>query len=51
MTLYAVPAIALDRSSEFLSGALLALLVVAYLRLERLRITDAGRGGRCSPWR
>jgi len=42
MTLYAVPAVALDLSSQFLSGALLALLVVAYLRLERLRITDAG---------
>ena len=42
VTLYAVPAVALDLSAEFLSGALLALLVVAYLRLERLRITDAG---------
>ena len=42
VTIYAVPAVALDLSSEFLSGALLALLVVAYLRLERLRITDAG---------
>ena len=42
VTLYAVPAVALDLSSEFLSGALLALLVVAYLRLERLQITDAG---------
>jgi transglutaminase-like putative cysteine protease len=45
VTLYAVPAVALDLSSEFLSGALLALLVVAYLRLERLRITDAGAAG------
>ena len=43
-TLYVVPAVALDLSSEFLSGALLALLVVAYLRLERLQITDAGHG-------
>ena len=42
VTLYAVPAVALDLSSEFLSGALLALLVVAYLRLERVQITDAG---------
>ncbi len=42
VAIYAVPAVALDLSSEFLSGALLALLVVAYLRLERLRITDAG---------
>jgi transglutaminase-like putative cysteine protease len=45
MVLYAVPAVALDLSSEFLSGALLALLVVAYLRLERLQITDAGLAG------
>ena len=45
VTLYAVPAVALDLSSEFLSGALLALLVVAYLRLERLQITDAGAAG------
>ena len=42
VTLYVIPAVALDLSSEFLSGALLALLVVAYLRLERVRITDAG---------
>jgi len=45
IALYAVPAVALDLSSEFLSGALLALLVVAYLRLERLQITDAGLAG------
>ena len=45
MTLYAVPAVALDLTAEFLSGALLALLVVAYLRLERLQITDAGAAG------
>src|SRR5688500_13498976 len=45
VALYAVPAVALDLSSEFLSGALLALLVVAYLRLERLQITDAGAAG------
>ena len=42
VTLYVVPAVALDLSSEFLSGALLALLVVAYLRLERVQISDAG---------
>jgi len=41
VTLYAVPAVALDLSSEFLSGAVLALLVLAYLRLERLRMSDA----------
>jgi transglutaminase-like putative cysteine protease len=42
VTLYVVPVVALDLSAEFLSGALMALLVLAYLRLERLRITDAG---------
>jgi transglutaminase-like putative cysteine protease len=42
VTLYVVPVVAVDLSSEFLSGALLSLLVLAYLRLERLRITDAG---------
>jgi transglutaminase-like putative cysteine protease len=42
VALYAVPAVALDRGAEFLSGALLALLVLAYLRLERLRISDTG---------
>ena len=45
VTLYVVPVVALDLSSQFLSGALLALLVVAYLRLERLQITDAGMAG------
>ena len=42
MTLYAVPTVALDRGGQLLSGALLAVLVVAFLRLERLRISDAG---------
>jgi transglutaminase-like putative cysteine protease len=45
VTMYAVPAVALDLGSEFLSGAVLALLVVAYLRLERLRIGDAQAAG------
>ena len=45
MVLYAVPAIALDLGAEFLSGALLAILVVAFLRLERLRIGDAAAAG------
>ena len=45
VTLYAVPAVALDFEGEFLRGALLALLVLAFLRLERLRLTEA-RGGR-----
>ena len=38
VTLYAVPAVALDFEGEFLRGALLALLVLAFLRLERLRL-------------
>jgi transglutaminase-like putative cysteine protease len=42
MSLYAVPAVALDLGSEFLSGALLAVLVVGYLRLETLQVGDAG---------
>jgi protein-glutamine gamma-glutamyltransferase len=45
VTLYAVPAVALDFESEFLRGALLALLVLAFLRLERLRLTEAGAAG------
>jgi transglutaminase-like putative cysteine protease len=45
VTLYVVPAVALDRGSELLSGALLALLAIAYLRLERLRIGDAQAAG------
>jgi transglutaminase-like putative cysteine protease len=42
VTLYAVPAVALNFEGEFLRGALLALLVLAFLRLERLRLTEAG---------
>jgi transglutaminase-like putative cysteine protease len=41
VTLYAVPAVALDFDAEFLRGALLALLVLAFMRLERLRLTEA----------
>jgi transglutaminase-like putative cysteine protease len=41
VTLYAVPAVALDFKGEFLRGALLALLMLAFLRLERLRLTEA----------
>jgi len=41
VTLYAVPAVALDFEGEFLRGALLAVLVLAFLRLERLRLTEA----------
>jgi transglutaminase-like putative cysteine protease len=41
VTLYAVPAIALDFGAELLRGALLTLLVIAFLRLERLRTREA----------
>jgi transglutaminase-like putative cysteine protease len=40
VTLYAVPMVALDFTHEFLRGALLALLVLAFLRLEKLRRAD-----------
>jgi protein-glutamine gamma-glutamyltransferase len=42
VTLYAVPAVALDLGAQMLSGAVLAVLVVAYLRLDRLRVGDTG---------
>ncbi|MGH2950401.1 MAG: transglutaminaseTgpA domain-containing protein, partial [Solirubrobacteraceae bacterium] len=45
VALYAIPAVALDFESEFLRGAALALLVLAFLRLEKLRIGDAGTAG------
>jgi protein-glutamine gamma-glutamyltransferase len=45
VTLYAVPAVVLRFEGEFLRGALLALLVVAFLRLEKLRIRDAPAAG------
>jgi len=45
VTLYAVPAVALDFEGEFLRGALLALLVLAFLRLERLRLPEARAAG------
>jgi transglutaminase-like putative cysteine protease len=40
VALFAVPAVVLSFGSQFLRGALLALLVLAYLRLERLRAGD-----------
>jgi transglutaminase-like putative cysteine protease len=43
--LYAIPAVALDFENEFLRGAALALLVLAFLRLEKLRVGDAGTAG------
>jgi transglutaminase-like putative cysteine protease len=42
VTLYAVPAVVLVLGAEFLRGLLLALLVIAFLRLDRLRRRDAG---------
>jgi transglutaminase-like putative cysteine protease len=45
VTLYAVPVVALDLEREFLRGALLALLVLAFLRLEKLRRRDARAAG------
>jgi protein-glutamine gamma-glutamyltransferase len=45
VALYAVPAVALDFENEFVRGAVLALLVLAFLRLEKLRLGDAGNAG------
>jgi len=41
VALYAVPAVALNFEAEFVRGALLALLMLAFLRLEKLRLRDA----------
>jgi protein-glutamine gamma-glutamyltransferase len=45
VALYVVPAVALDFENEFVRGAALALLVLAFLRLEKLRLGDAGNAG------
>jgi transglutaminase-like putative cysteine protease len=45
VALYAIPAVALDFENEFLRGAALALLVLAFLRLEKLRVGDASDAG------
>jgi transglutaminase-like putative cysteine protease len=45
VTLYAVPSIALIFDHEFLGGALLVVLMLAFLRLERLRLRDAPVAG------
>ncbi len=45
VTLYAVPAVVLSVEGEFLRGALLALLMLAFLRLEKLRVRDAPAAG------
>ena len=43
--LYVVPVVALDFRTEFPRGAVFTLLMVAFLRLEKLRIPDAGAAG------
>jgi len=45
VTLYAVPAVVLNTQIEFLGGAVLALLMLAFLRLEKLRMRDAPAAG------
>ncbi len=45
VALYAIPAVALDFENEFLRGAALALLVLAFMRLEKLRVGDASNAG------
>jgi transglutaminase-like putative cysteine protease len=45
VALYAVPAIVLDFEGEFVRGAILALLVLAFLRLERLPVGDVRPAG------
>jgi transglutaminase-like putative cysteine protease len=42
VTLYATPAVVMHFGNEFLRGALLALLMLAFLRLETLRVREAG---------
>jgi transglutaminase-like putative cysteine protease len=42
ITLYVTPVVALPFPNEFLRGAVFTLLTVAYLRLEKLRMPDAG---------
>jgi transglutaminase-like putative cysteine protease len=45
VTLYVVPAVVLDFEGEFLRGAVLAVLMVAFLRLEKLGVRDAPAAG------
>ena len=42
VALYAVPAVALELDAEFLRGAILAVLVLAFARFERLDRREAG---------
>ena len=41
IVLYVVPVVALDFTSEFIRGALFTLLMISFLRLEKLRRSDA----------
>jgi len=41
IVLYVVPVVALDFTGEFMRGAVFTLLMVAFLRLEKLRRTDS----------
>ena len=45
VSLYATPAVVLDFEGEFLRGAALAVLVLAFLRLERLPVGDVPAAG------
>ena len=45
VTLYVVPAVVLRFDGEFLRGAALTLLLLAFLRLEKLRVHDAPAAG------
>ena len=45
LTLYVVPAVVLDFGGEFIRGAVLALLMIAFLRAERLGVNDAPAAG------
>jgi MYXO-CTERM domain-containing protein len=45
IVLYVTPVVALDFKTEFLRGAVFAVLMVAFLRLEKLRMPDAGSAG------
>jgi transglutaminase-like putative cysteine protease len=42
VVLYVVPVVAMSFTDEFLRGAVFTLLMVAFLRLEKLRIPDVG---------
>ena len=45
IVLYVTPVVALDFPTEFLRGAVFTLLMVCFLRLEKLRMPDAGAAG------